>query len=86
MYNYLVQHVSSRHYTKYDTTGVEGIPTEVKILVCLRIFATERSLQDIKDQAEMYRGRVRTCLRDFKKDFINIHGENFRVTDKRERI
>lgn len=63
--------------TTTDAVGRKGIPSEIKVLVCLRLIGTARSLQDLVDQAEMGKETIRYYLRQFADDIEAVYGSVF---------
>lgn len=55
----LIAHRSHVWRTSGDGMAPEGIPSEVKIMVCLRIIVATRSLQDLGDHTEMGKENIR---------------------------
>lgn len=63
--------------TRRDCTGRDKIRSEIKVLVCLRLLGTGRSLDDLDDCAQMGRETIRYYFKRFCKDMLVIYGGQF---------
>lgn len=51
--------------TEVDGVGKKGIPSEVKVTVCMRLVGIARSIQDLVDEAKMGKETTRYSFREF---------------------
>lgn len=61
----LIAHRPNVWSTSVDDVRRVGIPSQVKVLVFLRLIGTDRSLQDLVEQAEMVKQTIRYYLQHF---------------------
>ena len=73
----LVEHFPDIWATQCNAARKRGIPSQIKVLACLRKLGTARPLDDLDERAQMGSETLRQYFRKFNECLIELYGGRF---------